>query len=96
MCDCEDRPACGHLAESGYYSSYDETDYEGMRDDAEARQLQWESYLDNPCEVCGEFFDADEDEEKDIIQGFHSKCASGSSGNENDWPAVEGGLFGDA
>lgn len=75
MCDCEDRPCCGHLAESGYYSSDEAPDYEEMRDRSEEYQLQWESYLDRPCSICKEYFDEDEDNEDDIVQGFHADCA---------------------
>lgn len=97
MCDCEDRPACGHLAESGYYSSYDEApDYEEIRDNNEAFQLQWENALDTPCSVCGEYFDEDESDEDDILKGVHTDCLSDASGNEHDWSATENGLFGDA
>lgn len=76
VCQCEDRPCCS--CDKDYYrnDNNEAPDYEAIRDRQEENQLQWEMLLDAPCSICKEYFDENEDNEDDIVQGFHASCAS--------------------
>jgi hypothetical protein len=76
ICQCEDRPCCS--CDKDYYrnDNNEAPDYEAIRERSEERELQWEMLLDSPCSICKENFDADEDNEDDIVQGFHADCAA--------------------
>lgn len=76
VCQCEDRPCCS--CDKDYYrnDNNEAPDYEAIRDRQEEYQLVWESYLDRPCSICKAEFDENEDDEDDIVQGFHASCAS--------------------
>jgi len=75
VCQCEDRPCCS--CDKDYYrnDNNEAPDYEAIRERDEERQLQWEMLMDSPCSICKESF-TDEDNEDDIVQGFHADCAA--------------------
>jgi hypothetical protein len=76
VCQCEDRPCCS--CDKDYYrnDNNEAPDYEAIRDRQEEYQIQWEMYLDSPCSICKQDFNEDEDNEDDIVQGFHADCAA--------------------
>ena len=75
VCQCEDRPCCS--CDKDYYrnDNNEAPDYEAIRDRQEDNQLRWEMLMDVPCSICKEYF-TDEDNEDDVVQGFHADCAS--------------------
>jgi len=75
VCQCEDRPCCS--CDKDYYrnDNNEAPDYEAIRERSEERELQWEMLMDSPCSICKENF-TDEDNEDDVVQGFHADCAS--------------------
>ena len=79
VCQCEDRPCCS--CDKDYYrnDNNEAPDYEAIRDRQEDNQLRWEMLMDVPCSICKEYF-TDEDNEDDVVQGFHADCAE--FGNE--------------
>ena len=74
VCECEDRPCCGCEPSWKYNHDADAPDYEELRDRAEQRQLEFENLADQPCSICKQYFE-DDDNEDDIVQGFHADCA---------------------
>lgn len=79
VCRCEDRPCCS--CDKDYYrnDSNEAPDYEAIRERQEDEQLRWEMMMDVPCSICKEYW-TDDDNEDDIVQGFHAECAE--AGNE--------------
>jgi len=75
VCQCEDRPCCS--CDKDYYrnDNNEAPDYEAIRERDEDNQLRWEMLMDSPCSICKEHF-TDEDNEDDVVQGFHADCAS--------------------
>ena len=78
ICQCEDRPCCS--CDKDYYrnDNNEAPDYEAIRERDEDNQFRWEMLLDVPCSICKKYFDENEDDEDDIVQGFHADCASDS------------------
>ena len=79
VCECEDRPCCS--CDKDYYrnDNNEAPDYEAIRERQDDEQLRWEMLMDSPCSICKEHF-TDEDNEDDVVQGFHAECAE--AGNE--------------
>lgn len=79
VCQCEDRPCCS--CDKDYYrnENNEAPDYEAIRERQEDDQMRWEMLMDVPCSICKEYF-TDEDNEDDVVQGFHADCAE--AGNE--------------
>jgi len=75
ICQCEDRPCCS--CDKDYYrnDNNEAPDYEAIRDRQEDDQLRWEMLMDSPCSICKEYF-TDEDDEDNVVQGFHADCAA--------------------
>lgn len=86
MCQCEDRPCCGHpaeeLADARYWA---EREYYG--DDYDRDYDEYDG-SDERCDGCGGTFDDPEDDEACLCRG-----TDGSWGREDS--ALESSLFGD-
>lgn len=73
-CQCEDRPACGCDSDTyltPYSTQIDLGDVaESWRERTERMENEREA-----CSVCNTYFD-DDDNEDDVVQGFHLDCAA--------------------
>lgn len=67
-CRCEDRPACGCGDEYSHYDYQDPGDY---ADNYRERAFFSD---DDGCEICNVMWNK-QDNEDDIVQGFHAECA---------------------
>jgi hypothetical protein len=75
-CRCEDRPCCGCDADvyqpaDSIYDSNDPNNYDPEEHFGRMEQQELER---EACSVCSTYFD-DNDNEDDVVQGFHAECA---------------------
>jgi hypothetical protein len=68
-CRCEDRPCCG--CDADVYQPIEYTDIGDLADRQRERMLEEDNDL---CRLCGTEFE-DNDNEDDVVQGFHAECA---------------------
>jgi hypothetical protein len=74
-CSCEDRPCCScdgdvYQPAGSIYDLNDPNNYDPEEHFARMEQQSGDDY----CTKCGEEW-TDEDNEDDVVQGFHSACA---------------------
>jgi hypothetical protein len=76
-CQCEDRPACG--CDADVYqpadSPYDSNDPNNYDPEEHFGRMEQQELEREACSICATYFD-DNDNEDDVIQGFHLDCAA--------------------
>lgn len=81
VCRCEDRPCCS--CDGDVYqpagSVYDRNDPNNYDPEEHFERMEAEELEREACSICATYFE-DDDNEDDVVQGFHAECAE--AGNE--------------